>query len=572
MKKYFKLLIPILIGLFILIISNSVQANSISKISMDIFIDENGNAEVTEVWNCAVYQGTEAYHPYYNLGTSEISNLRVSENDKEYETLSIWKTSGTLDSKAYKCGINNIPNGIELCWGINDYGHHTYTVKYNISNFVSSLNDSQMIYWTLIPYDFSEPIGNVYIKIHTGFNIDNTTGVWGYGNLGGTAYVYDGYIEMQTNDKLEKSEYMTILVKFPSGTFNTSNHIYENFDYYLKMAEKDSVKYQPKNKFWSIFPTLLIFIIPTFIPIFIAIVVCIYHKKNLYYRFNSTFEDNKIDNVTYFRDLPCNNDLYMAYYIAHEYKLYSKKTDLFGSIILKLIKDGFVNVRKNENGKTDLFLNSTEVKELPTANKYENRIYKLLYYANNNGVIDTKKFKKICKKEYSIIYYMYDGIINSQKRELADKGLLTKSIIKKYGADHEVYHPSDTVKEYARQIAGLKKFLLDYTLLSKREPIEVHLFEDYMIYAQMLGIADKVAKAFKDIYPELVEQSVYKTVENINYVHIYSSIGTAIVNSAKKSADFYSRADSYSSGGGGYSSGGGGGGSFGGGGGGGGFR
>ena len=28
-----------------------------------------------------------------------------------------------------------------------------------------------MIYWTLIPYDFSNPIGSVYIKIYTDFPI-----------------------------------------------------------------------------------------------------------------------------------------------------------------------------------------------------------------------------------------------------------------------------------------------------------------------------------------------------------------------------------------------------------------
>lgn len=47
---------------------------------MDIFVDDNGNAQVTEVWNCKTNQGTEVYHPYYNLGSSKISNL--SDNKK----------------------------------------------------------------------------------------------------------------------------------------------------------------------------------------------------------------------------------------------------------------------------------------------------------------------------------------------------------------------------------------------------------------------------------------------------------------------------------------------------------
>ena len=84
---------------------------------------------------------------------------------------------------------------------------------YSISNFVSDLTDSQMVYWTLIPYNFSNSIGNAYIKIHANNPIDNSVGVWGYGNYGGTAYVYDGYIEMQSDGSLTTDEYMTILVQ-----------------------------------------------------------------------------------------------------------------------------------------------------------------------------------------------------------------------------------------------------------------------------------------------------------------------------------------------------------------------
>ena len=145
-----------------------------------------------------------------------------------------------LKSKS-SCIINN---GIELCWGISSYGFHTYTVKYTITNFVSETNDAQMIYWTLIPYEFSTFIENVYIKIHTNFEIEDTIDVWGYGNYGGTAYVYDGYIEMQSDDRLATDEYMTILVKFPSRTFNTTNKlnkVIDKIDHIIKKYDKNAI-------------------------------------------------------------------------------------------------------------------------------------------------------------------------------------------------------------------------------------------------------------------------------------------------------------------------------------------
>ena len=86
-----------------------------------------------------------------------------------------------------------------------------------------------------------------------------------------------------------------------------------------------------------------------------------------------------------------------------------------------------------------------------------------------------------------------------------------------------------------------------------------------MIYAQIFGIADKVASQFKKLYPEVIQEMEHIGY-NYNDILFIHSISSAGINSAK------SKAQSYSSGGGGFSSGGGGFGSFGGGGGGGGFR
>ena len=112
-------------------------------------------------------------------------------------------------------------------------------------------------------------------------------------------------------------------------------------------------------------------------------------------------------------------------------------------------------------------------------------------------------------------------------------------------------------------MSGLKKFLNEFSNIHEREPIEVNLWEEYLMYAQIFGIAKKVAKEFKKLYPDIITDEYYNDVV---FIHTISYNGVHAASVAK------SRAESYSSGGGGFSSGGGGGGSFGGGGGGGGFR
>ena len=101
--------------------------------------------------------------------------------------------------------------------------------------------------------------------------------------------------------------------------------------------------------------------------------------------------------------------------------------------------------------------------------------------------------------------------------------------------------------------------MLDYTLISKREALEVQLFEEYLIFAQIMGVAKEVAKQFKDIYPEIIEETNFVSYEYIDFVNTSATRGVVAAQAAEM------RANDYSSGGGGFSSGGGGEGSFGGG-------
>lgn len=565
MKKILRTFIMFLFAFIVFSLCESVNANTINKISMDIAVDDNGDAIITEVWNCTTNKGTEVYHPYYNIGNSEITMLSVTDGSTVYTNINSWNTSGNLSSKANKFGINKISGGVELCWGMNSYGTHTYTVKYKITNFVSQLTDAQMIYWTLIPYDFSESIKNVYIKIHTNFNIPKTTDVWGYGNYGGTAYVYNGYIEMQSDGALATDEYMTILVKFPLGTFNATNKINNNFEYYYNMAEEGATKYKDDDidfgELIAMFVSIFQFVIFTII----AAIIGALHSKNTNFNFGEAGKKIEKD-VPYFRDIPCKKDLFRAYYISYQYGILKKKTDVLGAIILKWLKDSIIRVEKREVGKvfkkedTVVILNETNPDLI--IDEKERELFKMLYEASEDGILEDKEFEKWCKKSYQKILSWFDTIIKREKDKLVGEGLITIEEIKIMGLfTSKQYTATVALKEEANQLAGLKRYLQDYTLIKEREAIEVKLFEEYLIYAQLMGIAKEVAKEFKDLYPELMEESMYGSYDNIIFINTCATHGISQANSAK------ARAESYSSGGGGFSSGGGGGGSFGGGGG-----
>lgn len=558
MKKVFKILFFALLAYALFTLGKTVSANSINRISMDIFVDSNGNANVTETWNCYSNQSTEIYHPYYNLGNSEITNLSVSMDSTQFETLSSWDTSASFDEKAYKAGINRVSNGVELCWGISEYGTNIYTVNYTIINFVSNLTDSQMIYWTLIPYDFSDSIGQVFINISSDLYFPSSIDVWGYGNEGGTAYVDNGTITMTSEGTLNRNEYMTILVKLPSGTFNTKNNLNQNFEYYYNLAEEGVNRNETvENTVITILPFIIFIIIMVF-----AIVTS---KLGSSQEQRLNFENNgnklpKTKDIPYFRDIPCNKDLFQAFFIGYQFKIVKKRTDLLGSVILKWVRDKKVTLKKDEgkSSKMSIILNEELISSLEDED--EQKLYKMFFEASKDGILEDSEFTKWCNTNYSKILGWFDTIIDKEKDKLVKDGLLLeepKTLFKS-----AKYTVTPELRQQALNIAGLKKYLNDYTLISEREAPDVVLFEDYLILAQMFGIADKVAENFKKLYPDLITETNFYSYDNINFVHIYAVHAMTSAHSAH-----YAAASRYSGGGGGFSVGGGGGGSFGGGGG-----
>ena len=520
-----------------------VQANEMRSIDMNVFIDENGNANVTETWQYYSDSGTECYHSYKNLGNSKIKNLIVSDDVMTYEILDGWDINGSFDDKKYKCGINNTSDGIEICWGISEYGNKEYVVNYVITNFVSELDDSQMAYWELIPQGTAPQEAS--ITIWSELDYEDTLPVWGYGNYGGFCYVADGKIEMKSGGALDDDEYMTILVKFPNGMFNCVEKIDEDFEYYYDLSVENAEKYQEDDVTGTL-AVIIFFMITVFT--FILSIAVISMQENVKVE-KSDIKSMK--SAPLYRDIPCNGNVERAFYISALYKLTKKDADLFGALLLKWLKMDLISIQSDLKGKKNAIVLKSIGDSIDFDNQKEKEIYNMMKVASKDGILSQGEFEKWCNKNYNKIFKWLENVKKEEIDELVNEGKITKLKKNKYQAE-------STLTKDAMELAGLKNFLKEYTLIKERTPIEVKMFEEYLIYAQIFGIAKEVQKAFKDLYPDIVAESCYSTYDNINFIYMYS-------NSAMESAA-RAQANAYNSGGGGFSSGGGGGGSFGGGG------
>lgn len=553
-----------------------VNASSISSVDMDIILTDDGTAIVSETWEAKVTQGTEGWHPYYNLGKSKLRVLSASMDGISYAIKDSWDESGSLKDKAFTAGIYKASsNEYDVVFGISNYGTHTYEVVYEITNFVSNLNDADMIYWQLFPYDFSLEPNNVTIKISGPYQYPDTLDVWGFGMYGAPCYVKDGAIYMTSDGKISSSDYLTLLAKFPQGTFNTTSKLDNNFDYYLSMAQEGSRTYKEHKT--SLIEKILIYIfsIGQFL-IWILLGAFVnrgIQKSKINYDFGPEGK-NLSNDVNNFRDIPCNKDIYRAFWVADTYGLNKNKNDFFGVLLLKWIYDGNVKVEKKEDKK----LLKTKTQDVivfdhaPShTNIYECDLYRYMKEASGDGILEKDEFKKWCKKHYDKILSWTDDVLNYERDQLINSGDITKKLVQKGSIFHynvNEYKIGDNLRNDAIEMKGLKKFLKEFSQIHKKEPIEVKLWNEYLMYAQIFGIADKVMERFKVLYPEIMEDmgNYNLDFDVFLFVHDISTSGTNAASDAQRAAQ------SYSSGGGGFSSGGGGGGSFGGGGGGGGFR
>lgn len=554
--------IIILIISFILLIPNIIKANEIYNINMNIYVDNNGTAHVTEEWTTYLNQGTEGYKPYYNLGTSSISNFKVKLNNIEYTFKDDYNVNASFEEKKYINGFNYIDNGIELCFGISNYGNNIYYLSYDISNFVVNTNDNyQMIYWTLFPYDYNPSPDNIYIKIYSDFKYDNTLDVWGYGKKGAPTYVYDGYIEMTTDGPISKDEYLTILVKFPSNTFNLNTTLDKNFSEYLNMANVGAEIYKNKENISEIFLEIVMSIISFTLPIFIIVIAFITAKRNGYGYINNKKINKK--EVPLFRDIPCNKNIYYANTLTSLNKnIFTsyKETNILGAIILKWVKEGKIRfITNNKDSSIDLTLNPT------FDNILEKELFEIMYKASKDGILETKELEKWCRNNYTKFFGLFKRINNVELEKLKSNNHIHKRKDKKECKYKNIM--DDTIYEDSIKLYGLKKFLDEFSSINNKQVLEVHIWDEYLMFAYIFGIADKTIKQLQKLYPEVI-QSMNNNID-FNTLIFINHISTRSVSAASTAK---SRAESYSSGGGGFSSGGGGGGSFGGGGGGGGFR
>lgn len=191
------------------------------------------------------------------------------------------------------------------------------------------------------------------------------------------------------------------------------------------------------------------------------------YKKEKRYREDKNF---------YYREIPFNKDLFKVFWIAYQYGIIKTRSSVVNALLLKWFNEGrlsFIGKGKYEINDVDMYFNDGN----------EASLFYLLKSSSK------KRFVKLNIFNYNAIFRKIDDILLTETSMFRREN----KIIRYKGKDII----SSSIESDADVVFGFKNFLLNFSNIDDKSPEEVNLWNEYLIYAELLGISDKVREEFR---------------------------------------------------------------------------
>lgn len=539
----------------------------LENLDINVFINEDGSARIREERRLEINRGTENYLVIGSLGESTVKDFVVSEGDITYEYVEDWDIDDSREEKAFKNGIIDTGGGYELAWGIGDYGLHDYVLEYTMTDFIKELEDSQILFWRFVDTTTNTPPENVTVTVESENPFtQGSERIYAFGYSGEINFI-DGKIVATNNTPLGGDDYLTILIGFPQGAFDTSAYIDETFEEIQDKAFVGSdygkeENADPGNNSGNGFSPFGIIssIFRNLFPIIIAIFVGMnfFNKKNTNKapgKFKRKFKEE------YYRDYPYEGNFLDVYHILYRMGV-GDFENLLTSFILKWINEEKLETETEEIGvvfkkeQTNLKILNRDMER----NTLEGQLFfMMLDAAGANNVLEEKEFTKWASRNRNSIENWEEKVKETSALKLQDAGylIMEEKKILFFKTHNLILTPKG--EELEENIYKYINYLYDFSLLNENEAVNVKIWDNIMVWAALLGLTEVVRKQFTKLYPRYEVETVYRG----NSIYLAHALTRNVARAAAPPSS-----STRSGGGGGFSSGGGGGGSFGGGGGG----
>lgn len=459
--------------------------------------------------------------------------------------------------------------------------------EYEIEDVLVGYNNATEFFWNFIGKSWDCEIKNLKVNISwdTYLNSKDII-VYAHARNQNVEVTKDNSINITTTN-LPANKPLDARIILPSNILsyskNTLKNLNENYNYEtLKKLEED-LKLADKKYNISSYVYLGILLISILNFIYILILISKYVNNN----------KKKLKNVEYVTQIPENYDLCECSTILYRYNDFSSSQLLLSTILDLVDKKYILmNCQKKskvdffERIEYDYYLKLNLNKDYSILTKYEIVMINLLFLHSIDEQIEINKFenkeielndsiKKIAKKTKLItkfkeqcLKYNQEYISKVYTKERPEKiskfinksnllivilviinivFIVPFSISDAVGitilalvslviytlmllvAKYSITKLKPEYMEKYNELIGIKKYLKDYSLIKQRYPIEIALWDKYLVFASIFGMSDKVAKEFKE---ELLKQGIPESDMYINNSILNMSINSMIINNS----------------------------------------
>ena len=551
---------------------------------------------------------------------SDITNVQVSEitngSARNFTKINTLMYHVTKDSYY---GMINDDGNFEIAWGVgldDSSATKKYQISYTVEDAIAKYNDYAELYWQFVGSDFEINADKITgtITLPSQAPSKDEIKVWGHTeDLNGEIYVTDLDEISFELDGFNSGRYVEIRTLFPTSMIVSTSRIH-NVNVLNDVIEEETVWANEANSrrarrdATNFLITLVVVIVCVLLSVF-SILRAIKQAN----KFKGKTKYKPTQELEYYRDLPRENATpAQSLYVYFETKSGIADNDI-GKVVsatllnLNLKKHLEFQVEKEKNKeKITMKILNADTKDLSADEKV---VFEFLQKAcKDNNEITVKEFEKYIKRTSTTDILALKTNINGQtKRELIKQQIYDaeqEKVYKDQSSQTTIYAliiffaifaiaftseflnvfgyigifglivcqviaiviNSRTLKKinvYTQKgidekemWRGLKKYMEDFSMLDKREVPEIAIWEHFLVFATAFGIADKVLKQLKVVYPN-IENDL-----NVNtYTYMYFMMNTNFSSSFSNaiSTSMSSAYTSASGGGGGFSGGGGGG-------------
>ncbi|MCQ2136215.1 MAG: DUF2207 domain-containing protein [Bacteroidales bacterium] len=532
-------IITLMAGLLVAALPCYAANTEIRDVKIHALIKDNGDIAITEDWDITAKSSiTEWYLPRTNLREIDIVDFAVKDNVYgAFTNIGEWDVDASFAQKTGKCGLVTKYNGYELCWGIGSYGDHLFTISYTMTNACKSAIDADYLHLQFLA-DNMDPApehAKLIISLESGEKIDTTfCKIWGFGFYGNVGFSNGGAVVMETDRQMGYDDSIIALVQFEKDHIHPVCVREENFQDVLDRAREGSdfdEGYGSDNDLTPGQTGALIGGIGI-----LAFLISFLKKRK---RIHDTLGPQGKKDIQWYRDVPFDGSITAAAVTLSSIGEGGTTSNITAAIILDMIKRGAITTRRSSHGKVELVLTDREA-GIDLGGVFT-ELFSFLHDASGaDQILQEHEFSVWSKKNATRLGKWVGDLSKDGVRYLTSNRY-------RYAG---VYTPAG--QKNARNLLGLKKYLEEFTLVKEREVPEVGLWKDYLTYAALFGIADKVAEqlkeidpgAFRDIYGDNID-ATWQVIRTSN--SIARSLSSTAISSSYSSSGGYT---SYSGGGG----------------------